>query len=176
MGLQYDHLDEVTRQYMLEEIELDVQNGALYFSPRLHDEGCASWPELLRTAARTGMDDTLAEAIRRDDCLRTHMPRVTKNGTTMARVPVNAPETLAEGEFNRFYLRGLCRLAIDERIPYLVACRAKEVAQPRPESDAIIGGKFDPKKILEDLRVSQGVDTVLGLPAGPNSGLCLTLP
>ena len=176
MGLQYDHLDDITRGYMLEEIDFDEHSGTLYFSPRLHDAGCASWPGLLREAASSGTDDTLAEAIRHDDCLKSHMPRATKSGTTMARVPVNAPETLAEGEFNRFYIRGLCRRAIDEDIPYLVACRAKEVDRPRLESEALIGGHFDPKKILEDLRASPGVETAFGLPAGPNSGMCLALP
>ena len=26
----------------------------------------------------------------------------------MVKVPVTAPQTLAEGEFNRFYIRGVC--------------------------------------------------------------------
>jgi hypothetical protein len=36
-----------------------------------------------------------------------------RNGVPyVKRVPVNAPGILAEGEFNRFYLRGLCLAAI----------------------------------------------------------------
>jgi len=177
MGLKYDHLDEITRGYMLEEIESDSAGGQMYFSPRLHEAGCESWPDLLRDAARTGSDDSLAEAIRFNDCLQTHLPRAKpKGGFTMAAVPVNAPETLAEGEFNRFYLRGLCRRAISDGIPCLIAYRAKAVENARSASEALIGKQFDPAKVLDDLRTSQGVDTALGLPPGPNSGMCLRLP
>lgn len=177
MGLQYDHLDETTRKFMLEEIDFDVQHGSLYLSPRLHDAGCASWPSLLREAATSGTDETLAAAVRRDECFHTHMQRAKpKGGFTTAAVPYNAPETLAEGEFNRFYIRGLCRRAMEEGIPYLVACRAKQVERPRAESEALIGNQFDPGQVLADLRANTGVDTAFGLPAGPNSGLCLTLP
>jgi hypothetical protein len=83
----------------------------------------------------------------------------------------NANETLAEGEFNRFYLRGLCRVAIDGRTPSIAVYRAKPVAEPRPESQALIGTTFDANTLLADLRAHTGVDTALDLPPGPNSGL-----
>lgn len=49
--------------------------------------------------------------------------------------------------------------------------RAKEVATPRSESIALIGRRLSVSALLGDLRVSVGVDTALGLPPGPNSGL-----
>ena len=34
--------------------------------------------------------------------------------TTVAHTPVTAADTFAEGEFNRFYMRGVCSRAIEE--------------------------------------------------------------
>jgi hypothetical protein len=65
-------------------------------------------------------------------------------------VPINANTTLAEGEFNRFYIRALCIYAIQNNIQFLVVCRAKESLNPRPESLMKIGTNVDPKTLLND--------------------------
>jgi hypothetical protein len=101
--------------------------------------------------------------------------RTPSGGSTTAKVPVTAPDTLAEGEFNRFYIRGLCRHAIKEKISDLIIYRAKAVSSPRSESQAKIGTSINAEALLRDLQKHQGVDTALGLPAGPNSGLSVKL-
>ena len=83
---------------------------------------------------------------------------------------------MGEGEFNRYYCRGLCRRAIEEGVAQLQVYRAKAVAEPRPASQAKIGALVDPAAILDDLRRTQGVEPALGLPPGPNSGLTLRFP
>jgi hypothetical protein len=88
-----------------------------------------------------------------------------------ARVPVTAAQTLAEGEFNRLYVRGLCSLVLSEGGSEIEAYRARYSENPRSASIAIIGRRFSAEKILHDLRLSQGVDSAFGLPAGPNSGI-----
>ena len=82
---------------------------------------------------------------------------------------------MAEGEFNRFYVRGLCRRAIEDDIHGLIVYRAKAVAVPRPGSEEKIGTSVDPTAILADLRVAIGVEPALGMPPGPNSGLTVKL-
>ncbi len=109
----------------------------------------------------------MAADLIRLNCLKTTELRKGKP----VKVPRNAHETLAEGEFNRFYIRGLCRRAIDEGLSALEVYRAKEVRDPRPESQNMIGKSLDPSQLLNDLRTQIGIDTVLGLPSGPNSGL-----
>lgn len=100
----------------------------------------------------------------------------TKTGQVITkRVPIDAAETLAEGEFNRFYLRGLCRRAIRDRIESVEIYRAKEVANPRSESSMMLGQRLDAQRLLADLRANLGVDTALHLPPGPNSGLSARL-
>lgn len=177
MGLKYQNLDDATRRFMLEEIERDVSNGSIYISNFLTQRGCEEWPEMLREAASTGNDDTLAAAIRSNNCLkREYQRRKPKGGYTMAAVPVTAHQTMGEGEFGRYYARGLCRRAIDEGISQLEVYRAKEVREPRPASEAKLGMLVNPTTILNDLRETQGVEPALGLPPGPNSGLTLRIP
>ncbi|WP_146149179.1 hypothetical protein [Nitratireductor sp. StC3] len=176
MGLQYENLDAETRPLMIEEIQHDVQHGTIYISPWLTEEGAAQWSTLLTNAAEGGSDDSLAADLRAGLYIReTAERRKPKGGGyTTYRVPHTASATMAEGEFNRFYVRALCRRAIDEG-RRIQAYRAKAVENPRPESEAKIGQTFDPATVLADLRETPGVEPALGLPPGPNSGLTVRL-
>jgi len=177
MALNYQNLDAQTRPHMVAELRADIQSGRLYISPRLTDEGAHTWPTLLEDALTAHNDDWLAGEIRNRGFLRTHEERrKPKGGTTMAQVPVTANETLAEGEFNRFYVRGLCARALQENVAGVVAYRARHSDNPRPESQAVIGKAFAPAALLADLRTAQGVEPALGVPPGPNSGLSVKLP
>jgi hypothetical protein len=95
---------------------------------------------------------------------------------TIVRVPYNAAEVLAESEFNRYYVRGLCRRATVNGIPRLEVYRAKYVVEARPESQAKIGLLVDPEVVLIDVRSSTGVETALGIPPGPGSGISIRIP
>lgn len=75
---------------------------------------------MLREAALGGSDDSLANAIRQNDYLkRQYERRKPRGGFTMAAVPVTAHQTMGEGEFGRYYARGLCRRAIDQDVEEL---------------------------------------------------------
>lgn len=174
MLLSYENLDAETRRLMLEEIEEDIASNKLYFSTRFSGTGRADYPGLLKQAAESQDDEWLAEQLQRNGRLNTTEQRRTKGGTSTVKVPVTAHETLAEGEFNRFYIRALCIRAMTEGLA-LVVYRAKQVMNARSESQAKIGKTVDAQRLLNDLRANPGVDTALGLPAGPNSGLCLKL-
>ena len=161
---------------MSEEVEQDIAVGKLYLSQRFNDKGKTEYPDLLREAIRDHDDRWLAQQIRQNGLLNETELQHRKTGTITKKVPHDAPETVAEGEFNRFYMRGLCRRAMTEGVKQVEVYRAKEVVSPRSASQALIGKSFDPQVLLEDLRNSIGVDTALGLPAGPNSGLSIQLP
>lgn len=177
MALNYKNLDENTRRFMVSEVERDVSAGTLYVSPRLNEEGARQWPALLKEAAQSRDDAWLASTLRDRHLLRTHEERrKPKGGTTIAQVPATANETLSEGEFNRFYVRGVCSRAINEGISHVTVYRARHSDNPRPESQAIIGKSFDPGALLNDIRSSTGVEPALGVPPGPNSGLSVALP
>lgn len=184
MALHYMNLDDKTRTLMLQEIERDIAAGTLYLSDNLTDQGKSQYPDLIRAAARTGTDETLGNAIH--SRLNSHeKPRNLGSGR-FSKAPVmrsNAHEMLAEGEFNRFYIRALCLRAIEEGggsghggSATVVVYRAKAVENARSESQAKIGQSVPAEALLRDLRAHQGVDTALGLPPGPNSGLSVRLP
>lgn len=177
MGLRLEDLDARTRQLMLDELEQDVAAGRLYISPRLSERGRIDYNALLQAAIESGDDVSLATALRSHGRISpTEQRRKPKGGFTTAKVPTTAPETLAEGEFNRFYARALCRRAIDDSTNKLVVYRAKDVRDPRPESEAMIGRTIDATALLDDLRSHTGIEPALGLPPGPNSGLSVRLP
>lgn len=176
MPLNYINLDDSTKKFMLREIKLDQENNSFYLSNFLTDQGKAVWPSLLEEASQHD-DAWLEREILNRGLLATHYPRKKPNSTEIiqVKVPYTAAQTLAEGEFNRLYARGLSSRAKAEGIEFVEAYRARHSEKPRPGSKAIIGKKFRPEEILEDLRNNPGVDTALGVPPGPNSGITIKL-
>jgi hypothetical protein len=176
MPFAFMDLDADTRPLMLAEIDDDIGADKLYLSNRLSAFGRDVYPALLREAALFFDESWLAEKLRSRNCFSpTYQRRNPAGGFSDARMPANAADTLAEGEFNRFYMRGLCRRAIRDGVAGLAVYRAKTVKDPRPESEAKIGQLISPQTLLDDLRQNIGIDTSLGLPAGPSSGLCVKL-
>ena len=173
------NLDDVTRAAMLTEVEHDIATGAVYISSRLSPQGINDYPDLLRDAVQTGNDETLATSLSSNGRLLTHeTARHPKGGPDIVKkVPVTAPQTMAEGEFNRYYARGICVRALAEVGPQarVTIYRARESLRPRSDSVALIGTTPSAAVLLEDLRTHIGIDTALHLPPGPNSGLSVHL-
>lgn len=177
MPFFFENLDEETRRFMIEELDQDVATNNVYLSTRLSAVGQRDFPELLRQAAQSGNDVTLAATLRGSGRMNTTFLRNNRGGgMSEVRMPKNAPEMLAEGEFNRLYARGVCLRAVAHGSAEVEIYRAKQVSVPRPDSGAKIGSKVNAELLLEDLRTHQGVDPALGLPGGPNSGLSVRLP
>lgn len=173
MPFNFPNLDDDTRtrEFMLRELEHDIDQEHLYISSRLTTTGAAGWLGHLREALDRHDEVWLTQAIHRSDYWNSHETKAKPSGgTTSAKVPSNAAQILAEGEFVRFYLRGVCQRAIEDKTSLQVT-RLKAVTQPRPESDAQIGRGVSPTALLADLREHIGLATFLGIPPGPNSGL-----
>lgn len=177
MGLAYQNLASEVRHYMAEELQHDEKAERVYLGAYLSQTGQGDWSEILKEAIANGTDDNLAVEIKNRGRVNAYTSRRTKTGRYIqAKVPHNANEMLAEGEFNRFYCRALCRFAIAKGIERLEVYRAKVVAEPRSDSYEKIGLLVMPDVMLIDLRGSIGVDLAFGIPAGPNSGLSLRIP
>ena len=162
---------------MLAELEHDLKTDNLYVGKYLSEAGGQQYPGLLREAIERGTDDSLAAALQAPGLfLEMHEKKKPTGGVTLAKVPRTANETLAEGEFNRFYLRGLCRRVVDSGGGSVEIYRARASTNPRRESEAMIGELLDAAALLSDLRAGIGVDSALRLPPGPNSGLSGQLP
>lgn len=172
MALDLVNLDETTRRHMLSELERDADNDTLYLGKDLSEVGEARYPDLLREAIEHGDDLQLESSLSEPGIFNAMGLRQGKP----VKVPKNAPQRLAEGEFNRFYLRGLCLRATEEGIGTVTVYRARSSSSPRQESEELIGSDVEVAVLLADLRTNSGVDTALGLPPGPNSGLSAKLP
>ncbi|WP_394651822.1 hypothetical protein [uncultured Acinetobacter sp.] len=170
MSFEFQNLNEETRKKMLEEIQHDISNNNLYLSKRFSQKGINDYPDLLIKHVQTGNEITLGKELSQNG--RFNSMEETIKGPK--KVPINAHETLAQGEFNRFYVRALCLKAIESG-KKLEVYRGKEVSQSRSDSQNKIGEFVEPEKLLSDLRTNVGVDTALGLPSGPNSGLTVKL-
>jgi hypothetical protein len=161
MAMNLFNLNQDTRKLMLEEVAHD--GLALFISPRLNLVGTQMYPLLLIDAINRYDDTWLANEISQKNLLNSIENRNTKNGIIQAKVPSNADELIAEGEFNRFYMRAICVYAINNKTTNLIVYRAKQVSNPRPESQAKIGTTVSPTALLNDLRNNVGLDTHLGL-------------
>jgi hypothetical protein len=176
MSMNYKNLDARTRTLMMQEVELDISNGRLYFSKRFTPKGVQLYPKLLLEAVRLYDDDWLANELNTQGCFSMGEVKHIKTGNiTVAHTPFTAGETLAEGEFNRFYMRGVCLRAMEDGVSEVIVYRGKAVVQQRPESQALIGKKIPASLLLEDLRCPLGAKTKYGLPSGPNSGITIGL-
>jgi hypothetical protein len=60
MPFEFRNLDEQTRRFMTEEIEVAGRNDNLYFSKRFNSAGITSWPALLLEAAQSYNEHWLA--------------------------------------------------------------------------------------------------------------------
>ena len=91
------------------------------------------------------------------------------------RIPRSAARILAEGEFNRYYCRGVCRRALTEGLRQVEVVRARASFTPRESSLEVEGLMLDASWLLDDLRRPPG-EAVGAVPGGPGSGITVRIP
>jgi hypothetical protein len=174
MRFEFRDLDAATRRYMVEEIEAAIRDGNLYPSRRFTPAGVSQWPDLLLDAARGHDEHWLAYQMEVRSMMKGLEGSATPSGGyTVKHVPHTAAQTMAEGQFNRYYILGLCRRAVASGADEVVVYRAKPVTDPRPESEAMVGEHLNAAHLVEELRP---VQSSLGhYLLKPNSGLSVHL-
>ena len=171
MPLHLENLDyENVRELMLNEFESDVRTGRIFLSNRLKKSAHTTYLDSMKTAIKSGDDDSCASQLEMNNCFEEYETKQVKGKLIKSKVPYSACSTLSEGEFNRFYLRGICIKAVEEE-KEIEIYRAKRVAEARPDSNQKIGTRRDPATLLADLRTNIGANLIEGVPSGPNSGL-----
>jgi hypothetical protein len=83
---------------------------------------------------------------------------------------------LAEREFHRFYIRGLCCRALEQGIDLLVIYRARPADPGRAPADSMIGLRIGVESLLEDLRGDFRSLPPHGLPQCRDPGLSVRFP
>lgn len=171
----FENLDGKTRAFMLETISEAEASGNIYYSARFNDEGFKQWVPLLKEAAKEHDEHWLAYQLEANRLMKGFEESMTPSGGyTVKHVPASAAETMGEGQFNRFYILGLCKRARAEGISNLEVYRAKKSTAPRPESETLIGSQFSVDDVeAQLLKTSDSFKSSL---MKPNSGLSLKLP
>ncbi len=171
MPFLFADLEEV-RDLALSELEADIGGERVYSNPeRMTPAGIQRWPGLLADAIMGNGVEWLKSQIRLGVEYRRRI-HTSRGPRTMGSHDI---EMLCEGEFNRYYVRGVCLFAIENGLDTVEVYRGKVVSSPRAQSERLIGQALDPERLLTDLRQNVGVETALGVPAGPNSGLTVRL-
>lgn len=168
MHLHFDDLDGLTRLLALDELWRDGAASCLYRSPRLTDAGWRDWPVLLQLALLDAEPKALATALRREGRMR----ELDLRGRPL---PPDAPRVLADGEFNRYYCRAVCRRALAQGSAQVQVFRAREVLEPRRSSQEILGMLMDAAWLLDDLR-RHPAHAIGRVPGGPGSGISVRIP
>ncbi len=172
------HLENLTptmRTVMVAEIQASAAAGTLWESPRLTDVGRSDFARLLAEAAGEHDSDWLANELKSGTRIKATELRM----GNPVKVPFTAGDTLAEGEFNRYYILAVCRTVMSANQEGEVEVyRAKMVGTPRPESRAIEGQRRKAKDVYADLLSASNANgpTALGVPGGPNSGMSVRIP
>ena len=174
MPLQYLDLDPTTRRYSLAELDRDIASDLLIVSDWLRPGTVSQYQRLLHDAL-SYYDDLWLETQVQGLLVDFKVRQTPSGGETTARVPEHAPRVLAEMDFNRYYMRGLCARALTEGRAEVEVYRARLSSQPRPESAELEGERLSAADVLEELRaLTAGTlpDATLGK---PNSGLSVRL-
>lgn len=104
MPIHLENLDSITRNYMLSEVNMDFEKDSIYYSKYLKSGLEDSWNNIFIKAVIEHNDVWLEQQTEIQELLvKTYQKRNPTGGFTTAKVPYTAPQTLAEGEFNRFY-------------------------------------------------------------------------
>lgn len=174
MPFTWRDLNPESRRFIVEEIDAAIRDGNLYFSKRFNAAGTGAWPALLREAAASHNEHWLAYQLEARGLMSgLEGSRTPSGGYTIKHVPQTAAETLAEGQFNRYYILGLSRRATAENRADLTVYRAKLVRDPRPESEALVGKRLRATDLIEELRSVQS--SLKHELLKPNSGLSVHL-
>ncbi|SMN16188.1 hypothetical protein CRYPD_904 [uncultured Candidatus Thioglobus sp.] len=170
----FENLNEDTRPYILQAIENAHSTDNIYLSARFTEKGKEEYLPLLKEAAKNHNEHWLACSLESPDIMKDLEGANTPfGGYTVKHVPNTAAQTFADGQFNRFYILGLCLYAKNVGIDSLEVYRAKESVSHRPQSDSIIGNKISIENIESQLlETKSSFSSEL---VEPNSGISVKL-
>jgi len=145
---------------MENELDEDIKTNNLYFSVYLPEDKKEEYLILLRKCIKSKDVNDLIEGV---NPLLTGLSPKTGNG----RIE-NSHKTFGEGEFNRYYCRGVCLKAIEEG-KTVVVYRARASIEPRSSSKHLLNKVFNPSVLIEDFRTKKR-DSTSFMICLPNSG------
>ena len=117
MAMNYEELDQKTREYMLAEFDAEERSSKPYRSKALSSIGLECFSELMREAIKSGSEETL--------CLAFSIPKYwepfeqyVRDGIQRSRRRniLQSTQRLALTEFSTWYVRGLAKRLLVEKV------------------------------------------------------------
>lgn len=113
--MHYEELDDITRQYMLKEFEIELNSELAYVSKALSEIGKGQFPDLMKEAIMKGDENTLYNSIAIEKYWEPTEIYNTKTGPKERKRNIEQSATrLATSEFSTFYVKGLAKKLLDE--------------------------------------------------------------
>lgn len=175
MAMQFEELDDVTRQHMLREFEHEWASADRYEPLRLSAAGLGAFPHLMGDAISQGDEIWLGRKLAAD---RSYWLRYEEywdhRKQTMRERRINvvqSAETLARHEFNTFYVRGLAMRLLAEDVDSVQVYRASYPKWEPAECSVHEGRVYPIDVILDGHRAGYhpppGDPTVISIPQVP---------
>src|SRR2546423_1007300 len=104
MAMNYEDLDNKTREYMLAEFEKEESGGRPYCSKALSSLGLSVYPDMMREAIKFGNEETLRHALE-EESYWDPTEEYTRDGVTRTRRRniSQSAQRLALTEFSTWY-------------------------------------------------------------------------
>ncbi|MBR9704056.1 hypothetical protein GOV12_01485 [Candidatus Pacearchaeota archaeon] len=154
---KYINPSEEVRKLMIIELENDLKTKLFYVPKTIHQDKIEEYKEILKEFFKTKSLNELIQKINNNFINRSY--KYIKN---------ISHETLAEGEWDKYYQKALCQKAIPNNKKVKII-RWKTVDKPKYLIGFTEGTKFDSKDYYSELMKSQFH------PLGPNSGLTIEI-
>jgi len=170
----FQNLDDSLRRLMLQAINEAAASNNVYLSTRFNSIGQTNWLRLLKQAAENHNEHWLAFQLETIGAFKaTENVRKPSGGYTSKHIPHTASETIADGQFNRFYMLGLCKSASSIGKTHLEVYRAKTRNAPRTSAQTLIGSQIGIAEVESQLKtINSCLKSHL---LKPNSGLSLRI-
>jgi hypothetical protein len=172
MKMNYEELDNITRQHMLKEFEKEQAEVNPYRPKLFAKNGISIFPDLIRDAINSGDDESLIKSLMNPDYWLAMEPYIKGGVHSLRRINIpQAAERLGLTEFNTWYVRGFAKRLIEEGIE---KCQVYRGAMPRwePAECSIHEGKiYSVQEIYDGHRArywpEPGNPQALSIPFGP---------
>jgi hypothetical protein len=173
MAFLFEELTNQVRDASRRELASELAAPPTYFSPRLTVVGQETFYALLDDALTDGNEETL-ERVLHNPLFWNTTERYVRNGIARTR-NVNlatSARALAITEFNTWYIRGLCRILIDDGVEFCQVYRAAPAFEPRGECLQHDGQTYAVTTVYEGHRIrywpEPGQVDALSIPVGVN--------
>ena len=171
--MNFEELDDKTRQYMLKEFQDEEKSGNPYRSKRLSALGLEKFPSLMEKGIKNGNEVTLEKDLNDSSYWKSSETSHSGKGTAFSKnIPSDASKMLALSEFSTWYTRGLSKILIDEGVTECEVYRADTAAVPRCECTKWERLKTDVQQAYDGHRKRYHHENIdrkaFSIPSGPN--------